>query len=61
MYLAVLLLYAGMKKTPFRIEYANEKAVDTGGVCRDMLSAFWQEAFATAFDGRNVVVPSIVN
>ena len=41
------------------LKYANEKAVDTGGVCRDMLSAFWQEAFATAFDGRNVVVPSI--
>ena len=48
-----------LKEYPFHVKYANEKAVDTGGVCRDMLSAFWQEAFATAFDGRNVVVPSI--
>ena len=44
-----------LKEFPLRIKYANEKAVDTGGVCRDMLSAFWQEAYVNNFGGRNVV------
>ena len=27
-----------------RIKFVGEKAVDTGGVCRDMFSAFWDIA-----------------
>lgn len=44
---------------PFRIRYKNEKAVDTGGVCRDMLSGFWDEAYMRAFDGGSCLVPAL--
>ena len=30
---------------PFRIRYEDEQAVDTGGVCRDMFSGFWEQAY----------------
>ena len=36
---------------PFRVKYENEKACDTGGVCRDMFSSFWEEAYLQHFDG----------
>ena len=29
----------------FQVSFSGEKAIDTGGVTRDMLSAFWEEAF----------------
>ena len=35
----------------------NERAVDCGGVCRDMLSGFWEEAYAHHFGGSNLVTP----
>ena len=38
-------------KFPFRIEYLNEGTVDTSGVCRDMFSCFWKEAYVKHFDG----------
>ena len=44
---------------PFRIKYKNEKAYDTGGVCRDMFSSFWDEVFVQHFDGERLVVPSV--
>lgn len=43
---------------PFRVEYENEKAFDTGGVCRDMFSSFWEEAYLQHFDGERLLVPS---
>ena len=47
-----------LKEYPFRISYANEKAIDTGGVSRDMFSAFWEIAYIKAFDGGNLLVPA---
>ena len=44
---------------PFRIQYKNERAVDTGGVSRDMFSAFWEQAYITDFDGGNLLVPAL--
>lgn len=42
---------------PFRISFVDEQAVDTGGVCRDMFSAFWEEAYVRLFDGEALLVP----
>ena len=44
---------------PFRIRYEEEMAIDTGGVCRDMYSAFWNEAYLKHFDGESLLVPAI--
>ena len=43
----------------FRIQYQNERAVDTEGVCRDMFSAFWEEVYVKNFDGETLLVPAI--
>ena len=48
-----------LEEYPFRIRYENERAVDTGGVCRDMFSAFWEEACMKHFDGEQLLVPAI--
>ena len=42
---------------PFRAKFVDEKAVDIGGVSRDMFSAFWVDAYICAFDGCNSLVP----
>lgn len=47
-----------LKEFPFRIRYEGEKAIDTGGVSRDMFSAFWECAYPKQFDGGNVLVPA---
>ena len=44
---------------PFRVKYENVKAIDTGGVCRDMFSSFWEEAYLQHFDGERLLVPSV--
>ena len=44
---------------PLKIHFVGEKAVDTGGVCRDMLAEFWQAAYAEYFEGSNLLVPSV--
>ena len=41
------------------IKFMGEKAVDTGGVCRDMFSAFWNKAYDKAFDGVNALIPAV--
>lgn len=38
-----------LEEYPFRVQYENELAVDTGGVCRDLFSAFWEEAYLKSF------------
>lgn len=35
----------------FRVQFKAEMAVDVGGVMRDMLSAFFAEAYLHLFDG----------
>ena len=44
---------------PFRIAYKNEKALDTGGVSRDLFSAFWELAYVKDFDGGSTYVPVV--
>ena len=41
------------------ISYVGEQAVDCGGVCRDMLSGFWEEAYAKLFDGSTLLTPAV--
>ena len=48
-----------LNEFPFQISYDKEKAIDTGGVCRDMFSAFWEDAYLRAFDGGSVLVPAV--
>ena len=44
---------------PLRIRFANEVAVDTGGVCRDMFSGFWKEVYLHFFDGSTLLTPAL--
>ncbi len=44
---------------PFPVRFVHEKAVDTGGVSRDMFSAFCEEAYLATFDGGKLLVPSL--
>lgn len=48
-----------LKQYPFRVEYEGEMACDTGGVCRDLFSCFWEEVFLNNFDGEQLLVPCI--
>ena len=48
-----------LKEYPVYIQFERELAVDSGGVRRDMLSAFWDEAYLQFFDGSNLLVPTI--
>lgn len=43
---------------PFRIKFAGEKAIDVGGVTRDMFSAFFEEAYLKFFDGASLLTPT---
>ena len=45
------------KEFPVNIKFESEKAVDVGGVTREMYSAFWEKAYGTYFDGAGVVIP----
>ncbi len=42
---------------PLRVRFKGEKAIDVGGVFRDMLSAFWDEAYRVLFDGGCLLTP----
>ena len=57
----VLELYCNnpqiVSEYPFRAKFLDEKALDIGGVSRDMFSAFWVDAYIRAFDGCNSLVP----
>ena len=48
-----------MYEYPLRISFVGEQAVDTGGVLRDMLSAFWEEAYLKHFDGAGLLTPIV--
>ena len=50
---AVLLHY------PLKIQLIGERAIDTGGVCRDMLNEFWEAVYLQHFEGSNLLVPSV--
>ncbi len=40
-----------LREYPPRIRFANERALDTGGVSRDMFSAFFKEVYEKFCDG----------
>ena len=42
---------------PLRITFKDERGVDAGGLYRDMLSAFWEEAYLHLFDGGSLLAP----
>ena len=44
---------------PFCVRFDGEKAVDTGGVCRDMYSSFWESACLRHFNGENLLIPAV--
>lgn len=48
-----------MQEYPFWIKFKGEKAVDCGGVSRDMLSGFWEVAYQTIFDGGSLLTPLV--
>ena len=60
----VMTLYMNNRKQllqeyPFRIQFRGEKAVDLGGVARDMFSAFYEEAYKHLFDGSSLLCPVV--
>lgn len=42
---------------PSRFKFQGELAVDQGGVCRDLFTGFWEEAFQEQFDGTSLLGP----
>ena len=40
-----------LNEYPLHIRFAKERAINAGGVSRDMFSAFYEEAYETFFDG----------
>ena len=44
---------------PFRVRFMNEKAIDVGGVSRDMFAAFYEQAYLKVCDGNNLLMPVI--
>ena len=49
-----------LQQYPFRVKYEGERAVDTGGVARDMFSAFFDEVYNKMFDGASLLVPALL-
>lgn len=44
---------------PFHIKFVAEKAIDAGGVSRDMFSAFFEEMYKAYFDSANLLSPIV--
>ena len=62
LYEDVIDLYSNKLETilsefPFRVGFKGELTVDTGGVTRDMISAFFEEMYIKHFDGAALLVP----
>ena len=48
-----------LQEYPFRIKFQGERAVDFGGVARDMFSAFYEETYERLFDGSSLLCPTV--
>jgi len=47
-------------KEPLQVTFEGEMALDAGGVCRDMFSAFWEAACnEELFSGSNHIIPAV--
>ena len=43
---------------PLSVHFDGEKGLDFGGVSRDLLSGFWEEAYSKMFDGAALLTPA---
>ena len=58
----IMELYGGETiavEYPMCIKFVGEKAIDCGGVSRDMISGFWEMAYQKSFDGSCLLTPTI--
>lgn len=46
-----------LSEFPLQIEFSSEAGLDSGGVCRDMISAYLEHAYKQFFDGNSILVP----
>ena len=44
---------------PLEMKFTAERAVDLGGVSRDVMTAFWQDACEKLFNGNKLLVPVV--
>ena len=61
---SVLSLYRNNMDTiiseyPFRTQFEGERAVDLGGVSREMFTAFFEESYQKLFDGCTLLTPAL--
>ena len=62
LYENVQVLFSDQKvveEFPLCIKLANEPVFDTEGVCHDLFSGFWEEAYLRFFDGSSLVTPIV--
>ena len=48
-----------LREFPLRISFQDEMAFDSGGVSRDMFSAFWETAYCRFFEGACLLTPNL--
>ena len=48
-----------VREYPFRVAFDGERAIDLGGVARDMFTAFFNEAYRKLFDGCTLLTPAL--
>ncbi len=46
-----------LSEFPLQIKFRGEAGFDSGGVCRDMFSAYWEHAYKQYFDGNSLLIP----
>ena len=61
---SVLTLYSSYLQSivceyPFHVQFEGERAIDLGGVSRDMFTAFFEEAYKKLFDGCTLLTPAV--
>ena len=50
---------SALREFPLRISFQDEIAFDSGGVSRDMFSAFWETAYCRFFEGACLLTPNL--
>ena len=48
-----------VKEFPMHVKFDGERAIDAGGVARDMLSMFWEKTYMKIFDGGALLIPAV--
>lgn len=44
---------------PFSVAFEGERAIDLGGMSRDMFTAFFDEAYKNLLDGCTLLTPAV--